>query len=132
MSVVSKDKKIDKKRFRNSFKYAFQGVKQTFIGEQNMKIHTFVAILVVVCGFIYKISYFELLICLVLICLVLMAEFFNTSLEYVVDLASPEKHPLAKAAKDTAAAGVLIMAIISAIAGCMIFIPKILKVFGII
>ena len=132
MSVVSKDKKIDKKRLRNSFKYAFQGVKQTFIGEQNMKIHTFVAILVVVCGFIFKISYFEWLICLVLICLVLMAEFFNTSLEYVVDLASPEKHPLAKAAKDTAAAGVLIMAIISAIAGCMIFIPKILKVFGII
>ena len=132
MSVVSKDKKIDKKRLRNSFKYAFQGVKQTFIGEQNMKIHAAIAILVIIFGFVFKISYFEWLICLVLICLVLMAEFFNTSIEYVVDLISPKIHPLAKAAKDTASAGVLIMAIISAIAGCMIFIPKILKVFGMI
>ena len=134
MSAKLKDKnlKLDKKRLRNSFKYAFQGVKQTYIGEQNMKLHTIIAIIVVVCGFVFKISYMEWLICLVLICLVLMAEFFNTSIEYVVDLISPKIHPLAKAAKDTASAGVLIMAIISAIAGCMIFIPKILKVFGII
>ena len=130
MSVESKGKKLDKKRLSNSFKYAFQGVKQTFIGERNMKIHITIAILVIVCGFIFKINYFEWLICLVLICLVLMAEFFNTSLEYVVDLASPKKHPLAKAAKDTAAAGVLIMAIISAIAGCIIFIPKLLAIFN--
>ncbi|MBQ2640325.1 MAG: diacylglycerol kinase family protein [Bacilli bacterium] len=134
MSVKLKDKntKLDKKRLRNSFKYAFQGVKQTYLGEQNMKIHTIIAIIVVVCGFIFKISYVEWLICLVLICLVLMAEFFNTSIEYVVDLISPNIHPLAKAAKDTASAGVLMMAIISTIAGLMIFVPKILAMFKII
>ena len=122
--------KIDNKRLVNSFKYAFEGIKQTYIGEQNLKIHTFIAILVVVFGFFLKISYIEWLICLILIALVLMAEFFNTAIEYVVDLASPRIHPLAKAAKDTASAGVLILSIISAIIGGIIFIPKLIDFIG--
>ena len=60
-----------------------------------------------------------------------MAEFFNTAIEYVVDLASPQIHPLAKAAKDTASAGVLMMAIISAIIGLIIFIPHIIEFLGV-
>ena len=122
--------KIDNKRLVNSFKYAFEGIRQTYIGEQNLKIHTFIAILVIVFGFFLKISYVEWLVCLVLIGLVLMAEFFNTAVEYVVDLASPRIHPLAKAAKDTASAGVLIMAIMSAIVGGIIFIPKLIDYIG--
>lgn len=122
--------KMDNKRLVNSFKYAFEGIKQTYIGEQNLKIHTFVAILVIVFGFFLKISYIEWLVCLVLIGLVLMAEFFNTAIEYVVDLASPKIHPLAKAAKDTASAGVLMMAIISAVIGGVIFIPKLIDFIG--
>ena len=59
-----------------------------------------------------------------------MAEFFNTALEYTVDLVSLEIHPLAKAAKDTASAGVLIMAIISAIIGLVIFVPKVMIFIG--
>ena len=59
-----------------------------------------------------------------------MAEFFNTSIEYVVDLASPNIHPLAKAAKDVASAGVLMMAIISVIVGLIIFLPKLIEYFG--
>ena len=122
--------KMDNKRLVNSFRYAFEGIKQTYIGEQNLKIHTFVAILVIVFGFFLKISYIEWLVCLVLIGLVLMAEFFNTAIEYVVDLASPKIHPLAKAAKDTASAGVLMMAIISALIGGVIFIPKLIDFVG--
>lgn len=132
MRVESKDKnlKFSKKRLIDSFKYAFSGIRSAYISEQNLKIHTIVAILVVVFGFLLKISYVEWLISLVLISLVLMAEFFNTSLEYVVDLISPGIHPLAKAAKDTASAGVLMMAIISAIVGLIIFIPKFVNVIG--
>ena len=59
-----------------------------------------------------------------------MAEFFNTAVEYVVDLASPNIHPLAKAAKDTASAGVLMMAILAAIVGIVIFVPKIVLFIG--
>lgn len=134
--MVSRDKikikelKLDKKRLTNSFKYAFEGILQAYIGEQNLKIHTVIAVLVIIFGFILKISYTEWLVCLVLIGLVLMAEFFNTSIEYLVDLASPEIHPLAKATKDTASAGVLMMAIISAIIGLIIFVPKLISFIG--
>lgn len=121
---------IDQKRLANSFKYAWQGIVQSYKGEQNLKIHTFIAILVIVFGFFLKISYIEWLVCLILIGLVLMAEFINTAIEYVVDLASPSVQPLAKASKDTAAAGVLMMAIISAIIGLIIFIPKIIDFIG--
>lgn len=127
---VKKKLKIDEKRLVNSFKYAGQGIVQSYKGEQNLKIHTVIAILVIIFGFLFKISYTEWLVCLVLIGLVLMAEFFNTAIEYVVDLASPDIHPLAKAAKDTASAGVLMMAIISAIIGLLIFVPKLVEWIG--
>lgn len=130
MSAISKGKKrkiIDKKRLVDSFRYAFYGVREAYKGEQNLKIHTVMAILVVLFGFLLQISFIEWFICLVLIGLVLMAEFFNTAIEYVVDLASPDVHPLAKLAKDTASAGVLMMAIISAIVGLMIFVPEIIE-----
>ena len=122
--------KIDKKRLTNSFKYAFEGIVQAYIGEQNLKIHSVIACLVIIFGFILKISYTEWLICLVLIGLVLMAEFFNTSIEYLVDLVSPDIHPLAKATKDTSSAGVLMIAIISAIIGLTIFVPKLINFIG--
>ena len=131
MSVKSKDSNkrviLDKKRLIDSFRYAFCGICEAYKGEQNLKIHTVIAVLVVIAGFVLKISYVEWLICFVLIGLVLMAEFFNTAIEYVVDLASPEIHPLAKLAKDTASAGVLMMAIISAIIGLIIFVPEIIE-----
>jgi len=122
--------RIDNKRLTGSFKYAFEGIIQTYKGEQNLKIHTFIAILVVVFGFFLKISTVEWFACLILIGLVLMSEFFNTAIEYVVDLASPRIHPLAKAAKDTASAGVLIMSIMAAIVGGIIFIPKLIDYIG--
>lgn len=127
---VKKKLKLDRKRLINSFGYAFEGIRKAYGGEQNLKIHTQIAILVIIAGFILKISYTEWLVCLVLIGLVIMAEFFNTAIEYVVDLASPKIHPLAKAAKDTASAGVLMMAIISAIIGSIIFIPKLIIFIG--
>lgn len=126
----AKEFKFSKKRLINSFKYASSGIVQAYIGEQNLKIHTIMALVVIIGGFVFKISYIEWLICLVLIGLVLMAEFFNTAIEYVVDLSSPEIHPLAKAAKDTASAGVLMMAIISAMIGIIIFLPKIINIIG--
>ena len=121
---------IDNKRLTGSFKYAFDGIIQAYKGEQNLNIHTFIAMLVIVFGFFLKIDLVEWFICLILIGLVLMSEFFNTAIEYVVDLASPKIHPLAKAAKDTASAGVLIMSIISAIVGGIIFIPKLIDYIG--
>ena len=134
MTVKSSDEKkrviLDKKRLVNSFCYAFCRICEAYKGEQNLKIHTVIAVLVVIFGFVFQISYLEWFVCLILVGLVLMAEFFNTAIEYVVDLASPNIHPLAKLAKDTASAGVLMMAIISAIIGLIIFVPKVVEFVG--
>ena len=62
--------RIDNKRLTGSFKYAFEGIVQTFKGEQNLKIHTFIAILVVVFGFFLQIDIIEWFVCLILIGLV--------------------------------------------------------------
>ena len=130
MRVELKGKKFSWKRLVNSFKYAFTGIKTAYLGEQNLRIHTIMDILVIICGFLFKISYMEWLVCLLLIASVLMAEFFNTAIEYVVDLASPGINDLAKAAKDVASAGVLVMAMVSAVIGLIIFVPKIISVLG--
>lgn len=111
---------------RKSFRHAFDGIWDTVRDERNIKIHLIVMTLVVIFGAIYKITYTEWLICLVLFALVISLEIVNTAIEAVVDLASPDYHPLAKRAKDCAAGAVLIAAIFAAIIGLLIFIPYIL------
>ena len=112
-----------KKRLQ-SFGYAFRGIYCVFGTEANMKIHIGISLLVIICGIAFNISITEWMFCLLCIGLVVGAEMFNTAIENVVDLASPEQHPLAGKAKDIAAGGVLICAIISVIIGLLIFVPK--------
>ena len=94
--------------------------------ERNIKIHLSFMCAVILCGFYFHITKIEWMICLILFALVLSLELVNTAIEAVVDLASPDIHPLAKLSKDAAAGAVLISAIISAIIGLMIFIPYII------
>lgn len=128
--MESKDKLVNKKRLINSFKYAIEGLKTAYLEEQNLRLHTISAILVVVFGIILKLSVIELSICLILIGLVLMAECFNTSLENIVDMITLEKNPYAKKAKDIAAAGVLVFAFFSMVIGILIFVPKIINIIN--
>lgn len=124
--MESKEKIVDKKRLRNSFKYALEGIKTAYHDEQNLRIHTIVAILVVLASFILKISSLEFLICIILIGLVLMAEFFNTAIESMIDMITLEENSYAKKAKDVSAAGVLVFVFFSSVIGVIIFLPKII------
>lgn len=110
-----------------SFKHAFEGIFNTIKKERNIKIHLCMMCLVILCGFYFHITKLEWMICLILFALVISLELVNTAIEAVVDLASPDIHPLAKISKDAAAGAVLISAIIAAIIGLMIFIPYLLK-----
>ena len=123
--MESKEKIVDKKRLRNSFKYALEGIKTAYLDEQNLRVHTVAAILVLVFSYILKLSIFEFCICLILIGLVLMAEFFNTAIENMVDMITVEENPYAKKAKDVSAAGVLVFVFFSSVIGIIIFLPKI-------
>ena len=108
-----------------SFGYAGNGIRLVFGTETNMKIHLVIVLLVIVGGFVFDISLTEWLVCLLCVGLVIGAEMMNTAIENVVDLVSPDPHPLAGKAKDIAAGAVLICAIISVVIGVLIFVPKI-------
>ena len=118
-----KFKDIVMKKRLQSFGYAFRGIREVMGSEANMQIHIAITILVIVCGIAFSISLTEWMFCLLCIGLVVGAEMMNTAIENVVDLASPEQHPLAGKAKDIAAGAVLICAIISVFIGLLIFVP---------
>ena len=128
MGLKDKSLKNRQKRLFNSFKYAFNGFKSAFKTEQNLEIHILISIVVVIMGFIFKISLIEWCICLSLFALVIGAELMNTALENTIDLISKERSKEAEVAKDTSAAFVLIFAILSVIIGLIIFVPKFLEV----
>ena len=107
-----------------SFKYAADGIKEAFQSERNMKVHFALMILAIVLGLVLKLSSIEWAILTITIGLVLILEFINTSLEQIVDIVSPEKQEKARIAKDVAAAGVLISAIVSVLVGIFLFVPK--------
>ena len=114
-----------RKKLRNSFKYAFQGIEEAWKTEQNLKIHFMIMALVIIAGFIFKISLIEWMVCLLLFAIVISLELINTAIETTVDIAMPEINEKAKYAKDIAAGAVLFSAMISIIIGLIIFVPKI-------
>ncbi|MFA5603246.1 MAG: diacylglycerol kinase [Bacilli bacterium] len=130
MDMESRDeqKKRGLKRFFNSFKYSFDGLRYAYKYEQSLTIHFVVAFFVVVAGLWLKINLTEWLLCLLLMGVVMATELINTSLEAVIDLVCPEIHPLAKIAKDTASAAVFVFSTVAFFSGLIIFIPKIINV----
>ena len=125
--MIQRDKGI--KRTINSFKYAFNGLIDTYRTEQSVWIYIPVALIVILIGFYLKINTTEWLIIILILGIILSLELINTALEAVVDLATEKYHPLAKKAKDTVSAAVLIFAVTSVIIGLIIFIPKIILLF---
>lgn len=117
--------KKEEKKIVKSFKFAIEGIKSAFKAEQNMKIHFCVMVLVIIMGLVFDITKLEWIICIILFGLVISAELMNTAIETLTDIAMPEKNEKAKLTKDVAAGAVLVMAIVSAIIGLMIFVPKI-------
>lgn len=119
------NKKMGICRFRNSFKYSIDGLKYAYKFEQSMTIHVLMTFLVIAMGAFFRISVAEWAVALILIGIILATELINTALEAVVDLVSPDFHPLAKVAKDCASAAVFVYSVIAAIIGFIVFIPYI-------
>lgn len=106
-----------------SFGYAFKGIGSLLKKEHNAWIHCSAIVLVTIAGFYFGITPTEW--CIVVHCfgIVLAAEGFNTAIERLVDLVSPDYHPIAGDVKDVAAGAVLICAIAAAIVGFIVFLP---------
>jgi diacylglycerol kinase (ATP) len=116
------------KGFLNSFRFAFKGIRFGWQG-RNFRIQCLIALTVVVSGFIFEISRTEWLSMLIIIGLVLSFEIMNTAIEHLVNLISPEFNPLAGKIKDLAAGAVLVLSIIAAGVGLIIFFPRLLELF---
>ena len=125
--MMRKDKGI--KRIKNSFKYAFNGLIDTYRTEQSVWIYIPVALLVILAGVFFKISNYEWIAIVLVLGIILSLELINTALEAVVDLVTNEYKPLAKKAKDTVSAAVLIFGITSVIVGLIIILPKFIALF---
>lgn len=108
-----------------AFKYAFSGLINSIKKERNMKIHILAVVIVLIMGYIYKITREEWIICIILFGLVISSEMINTAIEQTVNLVTEEKNPIAKYAKDVSAGAVLVNSIVSIIIAGLIWLPKI-------
>lgn len=132
MNMISRDERKKQKgiaKFINSFKYPIKGLRYAYRNEQNLAVDVGVALIVIIAGFLFRINVTEWAILILTVGLVISCELLNTAIEAVVDLVTEEYHPLAKVAKDTAAAAVFVFAIISVVIGLIIFLPKIIALF---
>jgi len=109
------------KKFFKGFKFAFEGLFYAFKTQMNMRFHFAAAIVAILLALFFSISLIEWLFILLSIALVISAELFNTAIEALTDLATKEIHPLAKIAKDCAAAAVLIVSVFALVVGVIIF-----------
>jgi diacylglycerol kinase len=106
-----------------SFKYAFRGLWYVIRTQRNAWIHALVSIAVILIGLWLQLVPHDWAVIILAIAMVWTAEFLNTALEAVVDMASPQVHPLARVGKDVGAAAVLIAAILSVFIGLLILGP---------
>jgi diacylglycerol kinase (ATP) len=113
-----------------SFRHAFEGFWFLLRTQRNARIEFCIGALVCGMGAWLRLGRMEWAVLSLTIALVLILEGVNTAIEAVVDLAWPNPHPLAKAAKDLSAATVLIAAIASAAVGILILGPQILQRLG--
>ena len=115
--------RYDFKKQLRSFGYAWKGIRCCVGKEQNLSFHLIATVLVVIAGWQLGITRTEWAIVLLCIGMVIAAELFNTAIEKLVDLVSPEQHPLAGQVKDIAAGAVLVCAAAAAMVGLIIFVP---------
>lgn len=107
-----------------SFGHAASGFANAVRTEAHMRFHLIAAAAVIACASWLRVDRNDWLWLWLAIALVIAAELVNTAVERTVDLATGgASHPLAKAAKDTAAAAVLVTAIFAAIVGVAVLGP---------
>jgi len=106
-----------------AFGHAFRGWWHVLRTQQNAWIHSVFASIVIVMGLWLGLKPLDWAVIVLTIAMVFTAEFINTAIEAVVDLASPVHHPLAKVGKDVGAGAVLVAALAGIVIGLLIIGP---------
>lgn len=127
---MKKQEKFSIAKRLKSFTYAFHGLKVLFQEEHNSWIHLFVTVCVIIAGVLLKLSVLEWVAVAFAVGLVFSGEIFNSAIEDLSDVVCPERDERIKKVKDLAAAAVLVNAITAAVIGLLVFVPKIIQLFG--
>ena len=106
-----------------SVKYALHGWWHVVQTQRNAWVHALIAVIVIIMCLWLKLPARDWAVLILTIAMVFTAEFINTAIEAVVDLATHEEHPLAKVSKDVGAAAVLIAALAAVLVGLLILGP---------
>jgi diacylglycerol kinase len=109
-----------------SFRHACDGLLTAFRTQPNFKIHLTLSTLSIILGLLLDISPIEWAVIFFVIATGLAVELINTAIEFTVDLLTQEYQLLAKFAKDTSAAAMLVYAFFSIVIAAIIFIPKLI------
>lgn len=117
------------KKQLKSFTFAWKGILTCAGHEQNITFHLIAAIIVLAAGFCFGISRTEWMVVMLCIGTVIAAELFNSAIERLVDMVSPEWEKTAGEVKDIAAGAVLLTAIAAAIVGIIVFLPYVIALF---
>ena len=120
---MKENQPFDLRARARSFTYAFEGWRYLVRNEHNSRIHLFVLVVIVAMGVWLEIGRIEWAILLLTFSSVLAGEMFNSAIEAIVDMTSPDPHPLAKAAKDVGAGAVLFAACVAVLVGLLILGP---------
>ncbi len=116
-------------RLIRSFGYAWQGIRHCFTHEPNFKIHVGFAAATTGMGILLRLAATEWAVILICIAIVIAMEMANTALEHLCNMVYPGQSPVIKKIKDMAAGAVMLCALVAAICGLIIFIPKIIHLF---
>ncbi|MBF0911774.1 MAG: diacylglycerol kinase family protein [Atopobiaceae bacterium] len=111
--------------FKRGLLFAIQGIRVAFAQEANLRRMALIAFITVIVGFIVRLDVLSWVVVLACIGSVLTTELLNTAIETVVDLVSPEFHPMAGKAKDIAAAASACISITAACIGLLVFLRAI-------
>lgn len=106
-----------------SIKHALHGWWHVLQTQRNAWIHALITMAVIIMGLWLELPPRDWAVLILTIAMVFTAEFINTAIEAVVDLATQEEHPLAKVSKDVGAAAVLIAALAAVLVGLLILVP---------
>ncbi len=127
MTEINKPNRFSLRKRLKSFHFAFNGIKKLVREEHNARIHVVALISVIGLGIFLKISLIEWIAITIVSGLVILTELLNTAIERLADFVESDWNERIGIIKDYCAGAVLIAAVISAIVGGFIFIPKIIE-----
>lgn len=109
------------RNLRQSFLCACRGISFAVRSQRNLRILLGMAVAVLASAVALKLTRPEMILLVLTVCLVIVMELLNTSIEFVLNLLEARSHPVVRAAKDIAAGGVLVTVIGSVMVGILLF-----------